>query len=77
MLLTFEISKISDSELNIYCDEEGLSLLIKKLEILKGQKSQSHEHLMTPSWSGNELTEEVQDINNFILNKVTITRLMR
>jgi hypothetical protein len=31
-----------------------------------------HEHLMTTSWSGSELTEEKQGKNNKLINKVTI-----
>ena len=35
-------------------------------------KHNSHDHLMTPSWAGNELAEETQGNNTQLINKVTI-----
>jgi len=63
MTLTVEVESNGNSkpptEVAICCDDEGLDLLVKKLERLRG-KTCDHTHLMTPSWAGNELTEEKQ-----------------
>lgn len=72
MILTFEAKKGVDQEIEIYFDEEGLDLLIKKLQMLKKQKSPAHDHLMTPSWAGIELTENIQGKGNSIINKVSL-----
>lgn len=45
-----------DAEVEIFVDEDSLDLLIARLGLLK--KNKDHEHFMTPSWAGNELTEE-------------------
>jgi hypothetical protein len=70
MTLTVEIeSNGSDkppAEVAICCDDAGLDLLIKKLERLRGKKC-DHAHLMTPSWAGNELTEQKQGGNDYEL----------
>jgi hypothetical protein len=58
MLLTVEKEKSDQGEVAICFDEEGLEFLIKQLSNLRGKRD--HTHLMTPSWSGNELTEGLQ-----------------
>lgn len=68
-LLSFELTKEGD-ELDIHCDDSGLEKLLAILSQLK-EKSQ-HEHLMTPKWGGNELTEVNQAEDSTLLNKVTI-----
>ncbi len=68
-LLSFELSENND-ELHIHLDEAGLSQLMAHLSLLK--KESQHEHLMTPSWGGNELSENKQGEKSNILNKVTI-----
>jgi hypothetical protein len=68
MLLTVEIKnedKVSDSEVAICFDEEGLSFLVERLSALKGKLD--HTHLMTPSWAGNELTEVKQGGDEYTL----------
>lgn len=58
MLLTVEIKdagKLNEAEAVICFDDEGLEFLVGKLIRLRGRLD--HEHLMTPSWAGNELTE--------------------
>ena len=75
MLLTIEYSdlnarNISEGNIEIFCDEEGIDFLIKKLTNLK--KYGGHEHFKTPSWAGHELTEEKQVENNYIINHLTI-----
>lgn len=68
-LLSFELSKNKD-ELDIHLNEEGLSRLIELLLRFKKHGYQ-HEHMMTPSWGGNELSEEQQALDSSLLNKVT------
>ncbi len=68
-LLTFELAADHD-RLEIHGDVAGLEELSRTLEgVIRTRK---HEHLMTPSWGGNELTEEVQGVGGHLLNKVTI-----
>jgi len=76
MILTVEKEKIKDGEIVIAFDEEGLDLLISKLMSLKGRKD--HEHLMTPSWAGNELTEEKKGGSDYVLiNHLRLVKLER
>lgn len=72
--LTVEIrDKNSDSpEIEIYCDKEGISILIAELEKLKSSTGPSHLHLATPSWAGHELTENLQGSDTELINQVTI-----
>ena len=56
-MLTFEYEE-EHGTLEIVCDEEGRDLLRRYIDWLK--LPGDHEHLMTPSWSGSELTEELQ-----------------
>jgi hypothetical protein len=72
MTLTFETTP-SEKEMAIFCDAEGLDSLITQLQILKQHKG--HVHLMTPSWSGNELTENKQVPENRLLHHIRITLL--
>jgi len=67
-LLSFELSQDND-ELDIHCDEEGL---IRLKQALSNLQSSQHEHLMTPSWGGSELSEQAQSSGSSLLNKVTI-----
>lgn len=68
-LLSFELSKDGD-ELDIHCDDFGLDNLLSILSGLKGKVK--HEHLMTPGWGGNGLSEDAQSKGSKVLNKVTI-----
>ena len=68
-LFTFEISE-DFQEIEIHGNEEGLKRLIDIIEMVI--KYKTHDHLMTPSWAGNELTEEAQGKNTKLINKVTI-----
>jgi len=61
--------------IEIHANEPGLQDLIEILLKLKNSlpvKSSEHEHLMTPSWGGMELTEEKQSKDSTLINKVTI-----
>lgn len=70
MLFTVEYnSKAEDVE--IYCDRQGLELIIKKLNVLANKGG--HVHLMTPSWAGNELTEARQGVDTILINHLRVT----
>ena len=71
MLLTVEW-QAEQQELDIVCDDEGLDLLLDKLQRLK--KGGGHTHLMTPSWAGDELTEEKQTEHGSLINHVRIVK---
>jgi len=60
-LLTFEIEP---EQVTIHTDPDGLRHLIGRLQRLLAaaeQNGNEHEHLMTPEWSGTDLTSEQQD----------------
>jgi immunity protein 32 of polymorphic toxin system len=67
-LLTFEV--VGDGELEIHGNAEGLRSLIKSLT--RVLETGQHDHLMTPSWGGTELSEEPQKVGSKLVNKVTI-----
>jgi hypothetical protein len=69
MILTVELNRAKES-VEIYCDKEGLELLRRRLEVLSERGG--HEHLMTPSWAGTELTEELQRAGNTLINHLEI-----
>ncbi|MEI8376734.1 MAG: Imm32 family immunity protein [Planctomycetota bacterium] len=72
MLLSVEYRREED-ELDIVCDSEGLNSLIDRLVKLRDRGG--HTHLMTPSWAGDELTEERQTDNGVLVNHVRIVLL--
>ena len=61
------------AEIAICFDQEGFAVLSR--ELAKLQHAKSHTHLMTPSWSGSELTEELQGGEDYVL--VNHLRLVR
>jgi Immunity protein 32 len=69
MLLTVEYDPKGVVE--IHSDKEGLDLLLTRLQALKAHGG--HEHLMTPAWAGNELTEEKQGAESELINHLKIT----
>ncbi|WP_376797420.1 Imm32 family immunity protein [Thermogemmatispora sp.] len=75
MILTVEYN--AKGFVEIYMDEEGRRLLIDSLRRLRAQESKGdHDHLMTPSWAGNELTEEKQgDADNELIHQLNIILL--
>lgn len=77
MIITVEIKGgqgPSTAEVAICCDEEGLNFLIEKLSRLRGKKD--HLHLMTPAWSGTELSEKKQgDENYYLANHLRLVKL--
>ncbi|HVH12707.1 MAG TPA: Imm32 family immunity protein, partial [Longimicrobium sp.] len=68
-VLTVEFNPRIDA-VEIFCDGEGLDLLLDKLTRLK--KNGGHTHLMTPTWAGDELSETRQGPDNRLLNHLVI-----
>ena len=79
MILTLEIkdgAKPTEAEAALCFDDEGLEFLIEKLTRLRGKRD--HEHLMTPSWAGNELTEVKQGSAEYeLVNHLRLVKLTR
>jgi hypothetical protein len=76
MTLTFElVRKAEQPVLEIYFDRDGLKNLKYFIEKIENHKGPFHEHLMTPSWAGDALTERVVGDDNILVNQVTITLL--
>ena len=77
MILSIEAiadNKCKDiSEVAITFDGEGLDILLDRLNRLKQRVD--HDHLMTPAWGGNELTEIRQSVGESVL--VNHLRLVR
>ncbi len=67
MLLTVEYNP--DGIVEVFMDEEGREAL---LFYLKRLSTGNHDHLMTPSWAGTELTEDPQNPKNKLINKVNL-----
>ena len=77
-MITIEIKdaeKIGEglSEVEIFCDFDGIKELKRQIEFL--ENGQSHVHLATPSWAGTELDEIPSGDGNVIVNQVTIIRV--
>jgi hypothetical protein len=68
-LLTFELDQ-DGRQIHIHANKTGLRSLVDILERLL--VSGGHDHLMTPAWAGDELTEEKQSNESELLNMVTI-----
>lgn len=68
-MLTFELTHAGD-QIEIHGDEDGLRILLAAIE--RALATKQHDHLFTPSWSGNELTEDRQGTSNTLINGVTI-----
>lgn len=58
------------NQANIYCDRDGLETLLRELLILKSRGG--HAHLMTPSWAGQELTEERHNLDAELVHHLRI-----
>ena len=68
-LLSFEYD--SDGEkLEIHANEKGLRYLQKQIELLLEHKQGIH--LLTPSWGGEGLTEELQGKDNSLIHHVKV-----
>lgn len=68
-VLTVEYNPGRDA-IEIFCDGEGLDLLLDRLARLK--KNGGHAHLMTPAWAGDELSETRQGPDNRLYNHLVI-----
>lgn len=71
MLLTVEFNSKMEA-VEIYCDQEGLEMIMYKLRYL--QDKGGHVHFRTQSWAGDELTEEVQGDGNTLINHLVIAK---
>jgi hypothetical protein len=70
MLLTVELNREGEC-VEIFCDREGFEVLQRALDGLR--RKGDHVHLMTPSWAGNELTEDKQIESNELVHHLRIT----
>ena len=70
---TFELTSDGD-ELHIHGDPAGLRRLAVQLERLASSQSATHEHLSTPAWGGNDLSQLAQGEANGdrLLHSVTL-----
>jgi hypothetical protein len=76
MTLTIElVSKSNEPVIEIYFDREGLNTLKYFIEKIEKHNGPYHEHLMTPSWSGDALTEILIGEGNVLVNQVTMSLL--
>ena len=76
MTFTVEIKDADElpdgkAEVEVFVDREALADLQAQLSHLKSPGD--HAHFMTPSWGGQELTEEPQRDGNTILNHLRVT----
>jgi Immunity protein 32 len=69
MLLTVERNS-QQQAVEIHFDPAGLEFLIKRLEALKANGG--HDHLMSSSWAGTELSEEKQGVDNEIVHHLSL-----
>lgn len=71
-LLTFELSADGDC-VDVHMNRQGLEDLVLYLTRLQdSSKLPAHDHLMTESWAGTELTEEAQSTDVKLINQVTL-----
>lgn len=78
MHLSVELEKRNDGDpsvVEIYLDQEGLDLLLYKLEQLKKDMSEGeHVHLMAESWGvEDELSDDIKGANNSSIKHLKIT----
>ena len=74
MKLTVELEVGANPEVAICFDADGLRLLLKRLESLLTRVD--HVHLMTPSWAGNEMTEDPVGGERYrLINSLRLVRL--
>jgi hypothetical protein len=70
-LHNFENADPETIEVEVYCDQEGLSVLSKQLEHLR--TGSTHVHLMSPAWAGNELDERAQGVDTVVVHHLRIS----
>jgi hypothetical protein len=75
-ILSFEVSKKHPEVIEIFCNKGGLEDLILYLtQLLKSKKEVDHEHLMTESWAGKELTEYRFGKRNTLAHQINIFKV--
>lgn len=70
--MLFAVEVVEGGVAEVYLDEEGLDLLVDRLEKLREHARPGHDHLMTPSWVGTELTEGKQGAHNELVHMLTL-----
>lgn len=71
-LLTFELPAEGNC-IDVHMNRQGLEDLVLYLtRLLDSSELPTHDHLMTESWAGIELTEEAQDANAKLINMVNL-----
>ncbi len=69
MLLTVEYN--SKGVVEVAMDEEGREVLLRSIQGLTLDRPlYAHDHLMTEAWAGTELTEELQNPENQLINQL-------
>ncbi len=68
-MLSFEYDAKS-GVLEIFFDTEGKDQLLRSIEGIV--KPGDHDHLMTPAWSGHELSGEIHGGSSTLINMVTL-----
>jgi hypothetical protein len=68
-MLTVELNEL-EQRVEIYVDDEGAKVLGRALEAVL--RTQGHDHLMTPSWSGTELSEQQQGKETTLMNHLLL-----
>ena len=68
-MLSFEYDS-KNNTLEIFFDTDGKAHLLASLQRLV--KPGDHEHLMTPFWSGSELSEELHGAEKTLIHMVTL-----
>jgi hypothetical protein len=76
-MITVEIKDVNEAnldrcEVEIYCDSDGLKEL--KQQIAHLESGETHVHLMTQSWAGSELSEELHGKNNHLVHHLRVVR---
>ena len=56
--------EVSEDLVEIHLNDEGIDFLINRLSLLKKSRNNKHEHLMTPDWGGNEITNIKQNMDD-------------
>jgi len=71
-ILTFELSADGDY-IDVHMNRQGLEDLVLYLTRLRDSSElPTHDHLMTNSWAGTELTEEAQGADAKLINQVNL-----
>jgi len=61
------------AEVEIYCDSDGVIELRRQLDFLG--RGETHIHLASPSWAGNELGDIPYGRNTVLIHQVTVFKI--